>query len=217
MRTDLSYILMALFLVSGVSAVLSMLVLQGRGLSGGWASGLRRWHRISGYLFALFFLASLVGMLDRLSLVRAGGTLAILHVTLAVVLVPMLLVKMVIARWFKRLYPQLPGLGLAVFYLAVVLVVLPALVPAGVPGDLLIEEHESVALSTAEESRAVFLLQDRCTRCHTLEKVNEAELTLDEWSNTIARMKNHAQDPDFLSSADAKILARYLATSESDQ
>ena len=90
MRTDLSYILMALFLVSGISAVLSMLVLQGRGLSGGGASGLRRWHRISGYLFALFFLASLVGMLDRLSLVRAGGGLTILHVTLAVVLVPML-------------------------------------------------------------------------------------------------------------------------------
>jgi hypothetical protein len=214
MHTDLSYILMALFLTSGISAVFSMLVLQGRGLSGGWANRLRRWHRLSGYLFALFFLASLVGMLERLLQVRAGGGLTILHVALAVVLVPMLLVKIIVARWFKRLYPQLTGLGLAVFYLAVVLVVLPALVPAGVPENLLIEEHERATLSAAEESRAGFLLQDRCTRCHTLEKVSEAEMSLDEWSNTIARMKNHAQDPDFLSSADANILARYLATAE---
>jgi len=211
MEPSFPFVLSVSFLATGISAVLSMLVLQGRSVSGTRTVRLRWIHRVSGYLFILLFAGLLVEMLDRLSMVRAGGPLPILHVALALILVPMLLVKAAIGRWFKRLYPHLISLGLSIFFLAVLLVCMPALVPhENPPGDA----HATAAVSSSaatESANVEILLKDRCARCHTLEKVHEQEMDLPQWRETIARMQGYVEDPQFLTIAEADRLARYLA------
>jgi len=205
-----SLVLMGLLLAAGVSAVLAMLIQQGRGISGERAIRWRRWHRVSGYLFALVFLGAVIGMWDRLPMVRTGGCLSILHVFLAVIMAPMLVVKIAMARWFKRMHPQLVGLGLALFFLSVTLVVVPVLAPRVLP------EAETAAVvdaTKAPQDAAAMeaLLKDRCARCHTLEKVESAEKTPAAWRETIARMQGYAGDPEFLTPAEADALAGFLA------
>lgn len=211
MEPSFPFVMSVFFLATGVSAVLSMLVLQGRSVAGARTGRLRWIHRVSGYLFILLFAGLLVEMLDRLSLVRAGGPLPILHVALAVILAPMLLVKAGIARWFKRLFPHLVSLGLGIFFLAVLLVGLPVLVPhANPPGDVQATAAVSSAAVKAEADLHA-LLKDRCARCHTLDKVHEKDMDLPEWRTTIARMQGYVEEPQFLTIEEADRLARYLA------
>lgn len=52
------------------------------------------------------------------------------------------------------------------------------------------------------------LLQARCTRCHTLSRVERAQKTLDEWETTIQRMRGKGAS---LTDEEARTLAKYLA------
>ena len=51
------------------------------------------------------------------------------------------------------------------------------------------------------------LLQDRCTECHTLSRVENAEKTRDEWTRTIDRMVTIGAE---LNSEERVILLDYL-------
>ncbi|MBU1750610.1 MAG: hypothetical protein KKA73_23260 [Chloroflexi bacterium] len=53
------------------------------------------------------------------------------------------------------------------------------------------------------------LLKDRCTQCHTLERVQGAKKTAEEWRITVTLMREKGAQ---LSNVEATILIGYLAS-----
>src|SRR5580693_2681466 len=80
-------------------------------------------HRIGGYLFIALFCVMGYFMLARLG--DAGGGASpgtIIHLTLAMLLSPLLFVKVLVARYYKSYYSLLLPIGLVIFVLAFVLI-----------------------------------------------------------------------------------------------
>lgn len=61
---------------------------------------------------------------------------------------------------------------------------------------------------TAAQPDGASLLQARCTRCHTLDRVQQASKSAAEWETTVARMRGKGAQ---LSDAEAQTLIRHLA------
>src|SRR5438128_8011412 len=80
-------------------------------------------HRIGGYLFIALFCVMGYFMVARLGDVGGGappGTM--IHLTLAMVLSPLLFVKVLVARYYKSYYSLLMPIGLVIFVLSFVLI-----------------------------------------------------------------------------------------------
>jgi mono/diheme cytochrome c family protein len=52
------------------------------------------------------------------------------------------------------------------------------------------------------------LMQERCSVCHSLNRVQSAQKTADQWKTTVDRMINHGAQ---LTSSEATTLVNYLA------
>src|SRR5215831_10960520 len=80
-------------------------------------------HRIGGYLFIALFCVMGYFMVARWDAVAGGAPPgAMIHTTLAMVLSPLLFVKVLVARYYKTYHSVLTPLGLVIFVLAFVLV-----------------------------------------------------------------------------------------------
>src|SRR6202011_691147 len=80
-------------------------------------------HRIGGYLFIALFCVMGYFMLARLGDVGAGASSGtMIHLTLAMVLSPLLFVKVLIARYYKSYHSLLMPMGLMIFVLSFVLI-----------------------------------------------------------------------------------------------
>jgi hypothetical protein len=80
-------------------------------------------HRIGGYLFIAVFCVMGYFMLARLG--DAGGSAppgTMLHITLAMVLSPLLFVKVLVARYYRSYHSFLTPIGLTIFVLSFVLI-----------------------------------------------------------------------------------------------
>src|ERR1700685_1574410 len=80
-------------------------------------------HRIGGYLFIALFCVMGYFMIARLGDAAGGapsGTM--IHLTLAMVLSPLLFVKVLVARYYKSYYSLLLPIGLVIFVLSFVLI-----------------------------------------------------------------------------------------------
>lgn len=86
-------------------------------------------HRIGGYLFVILLCIMVWIMSSRLIGVglSKAPTYVVIHVTLALVLVPLVLIKVLIARRYKDKHSFLLPLGLAIFAASFVLVSIPLL------------------------------------------------------------------------------------------
>src|ERR1700756_4466216 len=80
-------------------------------------------HRIGGYLFISLFCVMGYFMVARLGDVEGGAAPgAMIHLTLAMVLSPLLFVKVLVARYYKSYYSLLLPIGLVIFVLSFVLI-----------------------------------------------------------------------------------------------
>src|ERR1700730_14288256 len=79
-------------------------------------------HRIGGYLFIALFCVMGYFMLARLGDVGGGASPTMIHFTLAMVLSPLLFVKVLIARYYKSYSSLLMPIGLVIFVLSFVLI-----------------------------------------------------------------------------------------------
>jgi hypothetical protein len=99
-------------------------------------------HRAGGYLFVILFCIVAYSMSQRLAGSGMTGhlpTYLVLHVVFVLVLVPLLLLKILMARRYKQSYPALKALGIAIFVISFVLVSIPAfseLLHSASPGSL---------------------------------------------------------------------------------
>lgn len=93
-------------------------------------TGLIAAHRASGYLFVILLCIMAYSMSQRLAGVGISGhlpTQLVLHIALVLVLLPLILLKILIARRYKHSHSSLKALGITIFVISFLLVALPTL------------------------------------------------------------------------------------------
>lgn len=168
-------------------------------------------HRIGGYVFIALFCVMSFFMIARL---RNGGgdtsPTVTLHLALAMVLSPLLFIKVLIARYYKNQHSLLLPLGLTIFVLAFVLV-------ASTAGPYLtrVSKTEVVSLDpsrvppvTIDLNQASDLMDKRCSKCHNLDRVFGARKDAQGWLKTVDRMR--ARPDAGISENDARTIVSYL-------
>ena len=170
-------------------------------------------HRIGGYLFIALFCVMTYFMVARL---RAGGAdssaTVTIHLGLAMILSPLLFIKVLIARYYKNQHNLLMPIGLTIFVLAFVLI-------ASTAGPYLarVSKMEEVSIDPAHSApvaidmnQASDLMQRRCAKCHNLDRVVGARKDAQGWIATVNRMR--AMPSAGISEADALSIVSYLAS-----
>src|SRR6266446_5056851 len=149
-------------------------------------------HRIGGYIFISLFCVMGYFMIARMrdsSGTASTGTM--IHLTVAMLLSPLLFVKVLIARYYKNYYAFLTPIGVLIFVLSFVLVAVAA-------GPQLIRnvnirsvslEEINLPNATIDLTQAAFTMQQRCSKCHNLERVVAARKDARGWLATVNRMR----------------------------
>jgi len=176
------------------------------------ARHLRTTHRTVGWCFTLGYLAFFVTMIPKWT---SNGPLLpaphVTHATLGLLLFPMLMVKHLIVRVFKKYFPSLPYLGVMLFTISFVAVGL-----SGLQRVVLWAEGPMVTIRSGDAQRTVSaavgrdLLQTKCARCHSLKPVYLYRKPEEEWRLTVARMR--AKDLGLTSECQADSIVGYLAS-----
>ena len=175
-----------------------------------------RAHRIAGYLFIALFCLMSWFMLLRLGETSDELSLrSMLHVLIAMILAPLLLVKIVIARYYKTFTSALVPLGLTIFTLGFVLV-------TSTTGPSLFRRITVKSISLRSVDAGVdkldlqsseALMQRRCSRCHTLDRVVGARKDGPGWLATVDRMRELPGSG--ISDIEARVILSYLISENS--
>jgi len=199
-----------LWLAVGLTAVVTMAEFLGRTKSSR-SAGKKRMHRIAGYAFAILYVVFLTGMFGRLN--RFGpprGLWIGLHAYLGVVICVLLLVKILIARRYRKYMSALPSIGVFLFGLAFVIVIMSGLWRLGARASSARVSvtyrgrsgHGSVALGR----RVTYL---KCSRCHDLRPVLLFARDTQDWQRYLRRMQE--KDPQLLTEEDCMNAIAYLS------
>jgi ferredoxin-NADP reductase/mono/diheme cytochrome c family protein len=213
LNTSASIWLGIIFVLAGAMNVWLILQTSARVKQTGATARLISAHRIGGYLFIALFCVMGYFMLARLaSMDGSASPGAMIHLTLAMILSPLLFVKVLIARYYKSHYSLLMPIGLVIFVLSFVLIgitVGPALVHH--------TSSETVSLDAINRPPAVINLdmvaatmEKRCSKCHSLDRIVGARKDTPGWLATVSRMK--ALPDSGISEDDARIIVSYLAS-----
>ncbi|MGA2597769.1 MAG: photosystem P840 reaction-center cytochrome c-551 [Bryobacteraceae bacterium] len=170
-------------------------------------------HRIGGYIFIALFCAMGYFMVDRLGDSNGGVSPATtIHLTLAMVLSPLLFIKVLVARYYKSYYSFLFSIGLVIFVLSFVLIGITA-------GPYLAHQTRMQTVSLAaidlppvaiDMNLAAATMEKRCSKCHSLDRIAGARKDTRGWVATVNRMR--ALPDSGISEADSRIIVSYLAT-----
>ncbi len=144
----------------------------------------------------------------------SGGTSpgTIIHLTLAMVLSPLLFVKVLIARYYKSYYSLLMPIGLVIFVLAFVLIGItagPSLVHQARMQTVSLEAID-LPPASIDLNMAAATMEKRCSKCHNLDRIAGARKDAPGWLSTVNRMK--ALPGSGISEADSRIIVSYLAS-----
>src|SRR5215831_14609188 len=170
-------------------------------------------HRIGGYVFIALFCVMTYFMVARL---RSGGAETspnvTIHLALAMILSPLLFIKVLIARYYKNQHGLLVPIGLTILVLAFVLITRTA-----GPYFARTSKIEQVSIDpvhvppvTIDLNQASDLMQKRCSRCHNLDRVVAARKDAPGWLATVNRMQ--AMPGARISDADTQTIVSYLAS-----
>lgn len=184
----------AFVLVSGINVWL-VLEAWSRIKAANVSSRMLALHRIGGYLFICLFCLMTYFMVDRLSNDGASASANVtLHLGLAMILAPLLFIKVLIARYYKNQHVLLMPIGLTIFVLAFMLI-------ASTAGPYLARTRKleqvsiapaHVAPLTIDVNEASGLMQKRCAKCHNLDRVVGARKDTQGWIATVNRMRGMA-------------------------
>jgi ferredoxin-NADP reductase len=213
LSTSASLALGAAFVLLGGLNVWLVLEALSRVKAAGVRSRLLALHRIGGYLFIGLYCVMSFFMFARL---RSGGgdssPLATLHFLLAVMLSPLLLIKVVIVRRYKNHYGLLMPLGLTIFVVAFALIATtagPYLARASRVEQVMLDSASGLPTAIDLEL-AGDLTQKRCAKCHNLDRVVGARKDLAGWTATVDRMRELPGSG--ISIADGQMIVSYLAS-----
>jgi ferredoxin-NADP reductase len=169
-------------------------------------------HRIGGYLFIALFCVMGYFMVARLGDAGGASPGTMIHLTLAMLLSPLIFVKVLVARYYKSYYSLLLPIGLVIFVLSFVLIGITA-------GPTLAHRTRMQTVSLAaidlppaaiDMNLAAATMEKRCSKCHNLDRIAGARKDARGWLATVNRMR--ALPDSGISEADSRIIVSYLAS-----
>jgi ferredoxin-NADP reductase len=211
--TSISAVLGLIFVLTGGAAVWLMLHASGRGRSLPQRDRVIQAHRIAGYVFvALFCMMTWFMILKTRDIPDELSIRPMFHIVIALVMAPLIIVKVLIARYYKAYQGALVPLGLTIFILGFVLVGSTA-----GPYFFRTATMKDISLASVNMGAARIdlqasgeLMQKRCSRCHALDRVVGARKDARDWLTTVNRMR--ALPSSGISEVDAKTILSYLLT-----
>jgi len=162
------------FFLAGCGAYLSMMALMGRAEKKDNPLMLRRYHRASGFAFAILSIPLVVLGARFVRLMGDGLPLrGVLHVVLALALLILLVFKLLIVRFYRQFLKHVPIMGMTVFALSFVIFMMTAgffFLRAGASSlpDLPIEAAavHSTAGIQGDGANGSVLFEKHCSKCH---------------------------------------------------
>jgi hypothetical protein len=148
-------------------------------------------HRTGGYLFIALFSVMAYFMVARLGDMAGGASPgSMIHVTLAMILSPLLFVKVLVARYYKSYYSYLMPIGLVIFVLSFVLIGITVGPSLAHRSRMQTVSLDTIGLPPAaiDLDRAAATMEKRCSRCHGLDRVAGARKDAPGWLATVNRM-----------------------------
>ncbi len=197
--------------LTGACAMLLMLELRGAPDKDSKTSQrLLKAHRITGYIFIALFFVILAIMFAKVGAYQEKfSPRTILHIALGLLLIPLLTIKILIIRRFKRLGTQVPGLGLTVFLALFLLNSMTAgyyfLHQSDPPPALLSKEGP-------QQTPGQHLVSVKCVQCHTLERVFKSFKSEQVWTDTVQRMA--VMNAPNISDLEAEQIIHYLISQQ---
>ena len=216
MHPQLSSILATLMVVSGGAACLIMMELSGRVRDNKEKKIWIILHRFLGYLFTALFLTMLVIMVQKTSGYTAEmNTRAILHIVLALLLLPLLLIKILTARRYTQFTTALFLLGSLLLAISFSMLGISA-------GYYTLHRSrfQYTALPEAEEivlntELGLNLMKEKCSKCHSLEKIYEQYKDKAGWLETVNTMAE--RDSPNITPFDVQQIVGYLLHQQEQQ
>ena len=197
------------FLICGIAATFIMLELRGAPKARPINATLIKFHKIFGWIFMGIFLLLVMVMIVKVSGYKEEISSRIsFHIVLSLALIPLLGIKIIIARRYPRLSPYLIAFGPIALAFAVALTGLTAGYYFMHSSDI-----KYVALSVSDsrildENLGRQVVNQKCNKCHTLERVYRAVKSEEGWTSTINRMAS--LDAPNISSFDIKQSIHFL-------
>lgn len=209
MHPQFSSVLATLLVVIGGVTVLIMLEMTGKVRDTPRRKSWILVHRILGYLFLILFASLLVFMV-----IKAGGfqeelpARAMVHVILALLLVPLIMIKIVIARRHAQLSTKLIMLGLAIFGLSFGLTGITAGYYALHRFDYRYKMLSDIDDDILNVEIGQKITNRKCSKCHSLERVYQSYKSDVAWTHTIHKMAE--LDYPNITNFDVKHIVGYL-------
>ena len=209
-------VLAALFVFIGGVTVLIMLEMTGRARDNAEKTGLIMTHRVLGYLFLSLFVFILFFMIRKVSGFQEELTSrAVIHIVLALALIPLLLIKVLVVRRLPQLSAKLPLLGITIFVFSFGL--------TGITAGYYVLHRSNLTYTTLsahdndvldiELGKAV--VNRKCSKCHSLERVYRAYKSDDGWAGTVNKMA--LLDSPNITSFDVKQALNYLVEQQKER
>ncbi len=164
-----------LFLLGfGLIALISMLTLMGRTERKTDAKFLRRLHKITGAVFALLFLVISYFCLHYVKVLGDGmSTRAVFHSVLALALFVVLAFKLSIAQFYRQFLRYVPGMGMTVFSLALLVFFTSGGYYFLVGGESQEQKSPQAEVGTAADAQTgKVLFESKCSFCHYADRTD---------------------------------------------
>jgi len=173
---------------------------------------LRLTHRISGAVAVVIFVVLAVmcigGPLRGNGVLTAGSAM---HLTFAALFIPLILMKILIVERYPELRSRLYGVGTMLFAVVFVLFftsTLQHMAGGKAPGTPMPAAGSAENLSIENLALGKDLFVIKCAKCHRLDRALSARKTPEEWSRTIATMRQ--KDLTWMGESEADRIANFL-------
>jgi len=216
MSSPLSTVLGLLFILVSGSAVWLILAALKQPGSQKSRNRLIQAHRAAGYVFIAIFCVMIWFMIQKVGDSSDDLPLrSMFHALLALILVPLLFAKVLIARYYKSHSSLLLPLGLMIFTIGFVLIAStagPYLIRRSTIRDISLQAID-LGAARIDMQASEALMQRRCSQCHSMDRVVGARKDAPGWLATVNRMR--ALPGSRISESDAKTVLAYLLSENS--
>lgn len=190
-----------LVVIAGVTVLIMLEMNSSQQEQRSQRSGCPLFQRILSYLFLVLFAVLLACMVFRAGSLQDDMPAPVM--ILALLLVPLIMIKVVIARQQAQISTKLILLGTAIFGLSFGLTGMAAKYYAQ-HGDRL--KSSLMVPDTMGTELGQAIMSKKCSKCHSLERIYTASMT--DWSPIVSRMADF--DAPNISSTEVKHIAEYL-------
>jgi ferredoxin-NADP reductase len=213
LETSLSAVLGLVYIAIGAIIVWLIFHASSRLKDKGASARLVQGHRIGGYIFILLFCVMTYYMILKIK--DSPDELALrpmIHMLLAMLLTPLIFIKVLVARYYKTYYSVLMPLGLIIFTLSFVIVMMtvgPYFLRRATIKDVALD---SINLGTnkIDVDAARILTEKKCSKCHGLDRVVGVQKDARGWLASVNRMR--ALPGSAITESDVPTIVSYLVS-----